>query len=103
MSFCDGYATPSPKRGFSHPKFTITARGKLEKTTYWAGRVTIPTFEVFSNPTIRLSDISQRRFSLIDRVQNARNALMSQEDETVFKAIDNICLVDAEPIDDKDR
>lgn len=32
-----------------------------------AGRVTIPTFEIASNPTIRISDVKRRRFNIIDR------------------------------------
>ena len=29
--------------------------------------IILPTFEVFSNPTIKLDDIKARRFSIIDR------------------------------------
>jgi hypothetical protein len=31
------------------------------------GRVTVPTFELASNPTISLSAIRERRFNLIER------------------------------------
>lgn len=30
-------------------------------------RVTIPEFEIVSNPTIRISEVKRRRFNLIDR------------------------------------
>lgn len=30
-------------------------------------RVVVPEFEIFSNPTINISAVSQRRFSLFDR------------------------------------
>jgi len=30
-------------------------------------RVTVPEFEIFSNPTISIADITQRRFNIIDR------------------------------------
>lgn len=33
-----------------------------------AGRVVFPTFEIASNPTIKLSEIKQRRFNLVDRI-----------------------------------
>jgi hypothetical protein len=32
-----------------------------------ATRVTIPEFEIYSNPTIRISEVKQRRFNVIDR------------------------------------
>lgn len=31
-------------------------------------RVTIPEFELYSNPTVRISEVKQRRFNLIDRL-----------------------------------
>lgn len=31
-----------------------------------AQRVTVPEFEIFSNPTIKISDVKQRRFSILD-------------------------------------
>ena len=30
-------------------------------------RVTVPEFEIFSNPTVSIANITQRRFNLIDR------------------------------------
>lgn len=44
----------------------INSHGKLvEKLN--AGRVIVPTFEIYQNPTIRIDDVKQRRFNLIDR------------------------------------
>lgn len=44
----------------------INSRGKLvEKPN--VGRVVVPTFEIYQNPTIRIDDVKQRRFNLIDR------------------------------------
>lgn len=37
-----------------------------------ARRVTMPFFEIASNPTVRLDDIRQRRFDLIDRAGGSR-------------------------------
>lgn len=33
-------------------------------------RVTIPEFELYSNPTVRISEVKQRRFNVIDRAPN---------------------------------
>lgn len=30
-------------------------------------RVTVPEFQIFANPTIKIADVKQRRFNLIDR------------------------------------
>ena len=66
----------------------ITNRGKLVERIY-GRRVVIPTFEVFQNPTIRISDVKQRRFNCIDRaVQKARNQIMEQEDNEILKQLD---------------
>jgi uncharacterized protein (UPF0218 family) len=55
----------------------------------FAGRVTIPEFEVFSSPKIHISDIKTRRFNVIDRVvQKARQEIMNQEDAAIFAALD---------------
>lgn len=53
-----------------HDAVVITSRnetGLKNKVKVFAGRVTFPTFEIASSPTIRLSDIKSRRFNLIDR------------------------------------
>jgi hypothetical protein len=80
---------------FKHDKFVITPRGKLSsrKDYYYygfnAGKVIMPTFEVFQNPTIRISDVKRRRFNLIDRkVQQARFEIMAQEDVAIFAVLD---------------
>lgn len=31
-------------------------------------RVTVPEFEIVSNPTVRIGDVKQKRFNLIDRI-----------------------------------
>lgn len=37
------------------------------KDKVFGERVTIPEFEIVSNPTIRIDDVKRRRFNLIDR------------------------------------
>lgn len=77
---------------FKHDKLVIRSNGKAGKKF---GRVMMPTFEVVQNPTIRISDVKQRRFNLIDRAaQKAKQEIMSQEDDAIFKALDNIASKD---------
>lgn len=80
---------------FKHDKFVITPKGKLlkrdeyERQRVFGQRVVVPTFEVFKNPTIKITDVKRRRFNLIDRhVQTARQQIMKQEDDAIFELLD---------------
>ena len=65
--------------------------GQADKLRLRGQQVTVPSFEIFANPTVRISDVKRRRFNLIDRsVQTARQQIMSQEDDAIFKALDSI-------------
>jgi hypothetical protein len=58
-------------------------------------RVVVPTFELFSNPTVRIAEVRRRRFNVIDRaVQKARQEIMAQEDANIFAAIDSAAAVE---------
>ncbi len=79
---------------FDHDEVVITSgnetgsRDKVRSTQ----RIILPSFEIFSNPTVRIADVKRRRFPLIDRaVQKARQEIMSQEDDAIFKALDSAC------------
>lgn len=54
---------------FDHNEIIISSDNKTGRTATVRGakRVVIPEFEVYKNPTIRLSDVKARRFNLIDR------------------------------------
>jgi hypothetical protein len=75
---------------YRHDAFKINSKGKFFKKQD-RNRVTVPTFQVYSNPTIRLSEVKRRRFNIIDRsVQKARQEIMAQEDANIFSALDAI-------------
>lgn len=62
------------KKNFKHNLVKISNNGIVYYGVFGnygviGRRVTVPQFEIFSNPTIRLSDIKQRRFSLMERYQ----------------------------------
>jgi hypothetical protein len=80
------------EEGYAHDDIVITRRkyiGQRSKMPFAGVRVTVPTFEVVSNPTVRISDVKRRRFNIIDRaVQTARAQIMAQEDDNIFAAID---------------
>lgn len=77
------------KEVYCHDAIIITSRKRIGQRRVFGQRVTVPTFEVVSNPTVRLSDVKRRRFNIIDRaVQKARTEIMSQEDDDIFAALD---------------
>lgn len=56
-------------------------------------RVTIPLFEIASNPEIPLSQIKERRYDMIDRAQElARAEIQAAEDVRIFAVMDAVAL-----------
>jgi hypothetical protein len=54
-------------------------------------RVTVPTFEIVSNPMIAITQIKERRFDLVARSLNlAKAEVGAQEDQYIFGLFDNI-------------
>jgi hypothetical protein len=50
--------------------------------------VLVPTFEIATNPTIRLSEVKARRFYIVDRAQiKAKEAIQKEEDLNIFNAV----------------
>lgn len=78
----------------------ISAHGSGPESRVFGDRVTIPEFEVYSNPTVRIAEVKRRRFNVIDRaVQKARQEIMAQEDANVFAALDASAVVENQPQD----
>jgi len=57
------------KDNYKFNSLKITSNNNVIKKDngFFARRVTIPRFEIYKSPTVNLSDIKTRRFSLIDR------------------------------------
>jgi hypothetical protein len=54
-------------------------------------RVTVPTFEIVSNPMIAITQIKERRFDLVARSLNlAKAEVGAREDQYIFGLFDNI-------------
>lgn len=67
----------------------VSSNGSPPESRIFAERVTVPEFEIVSNPTVRIHEVRRRRFNVIDRaVQKARQEIMAQEDANVFAALD---------------
>jgi hypothetical protein len=79
----------SCKPVFKHDSIIISPNDDVGERKDIANRVTVPTFQIYSNPTVKLSDIKTRRFDLIDRAASkAKAEIQAQEDVELFKAID---------------
>lgn len=73
----------------------ISSNGSGPESRVFGDRITVPEFELFSNPTVRIREVRTRRFNVIDRaVQKARQEIMAQEDANAFAAIDGAAQID---------
>lgn len=83
-------ANPSYERDIDVSATVVSSNGTGAESRVFGDRVVVPTFEIFSNPTVRISEVRRRRFNVIDRaVQKARQEIMAQEDANIFAALDN--------------
>jgi hypothetical protein len=67
----------------------VSSNGAAPESRVFGDRVTVPEFEVISNPTVRIAEVRRRRFNVIDRAQQkARQEIQAQEDANIFAALD---------------
>ena len=68
----------------------ISRRGAVPDGITEGEEILVPTFEIATNPTIRLSEIKARRFYIVDRAQiKAKEAIQKEEDLNIFNLIRN--------------
>jgi hypothetical protein len=71
------------------PATLIAKRGQAPEVIVEGADFLVPTWEIVSYPQIRLSQVKQRMFNIIDRAQvKAKNEISIQEDTQIFMAID---------------
>lgn len=82
-------ALPVYDRDIDVAAVVVSANGSAPESRVQGDRVTIPEFEIVSNPTVRISEVRRRRFNVIDRAQQkARQEIQAQEDANIFRALD---------------
>jgi len=82
-------ALPVYDRDIDVSAVVISSNGSAPESRVFADRVTVPEFEIVSNPTVRISEVKRRRFNVIDRAQQkARQEIQAQEDANIFAALD---------------
>ena len=88
-------ALPVYDRDIDVAAVVVSSNGSPPESRVFAERVTVPEFEVVSNPTVRIHEVRRRRFNVIDRaVQKARQEIMAQEDANIFAALDNASVIE---------
>jgi hypothetical protein len=66
----------------------ISRRGAVPDMIVEGEEILVPTFEIATNPTIRISEVKARRFYIVDRAQiKAKEAIQKEEDTNIFAAI----------------
>ena len=82
-------ALPVYDRDIDVAAVVVSSNGTAPESRVFGDRVTIPEFEVVSNPTVRIAEVKRRRFNVIDRAQQkARQEIQAQEDANVFSALE---------------
>jgi hypothetical protein len=81
-------ALPVYDRDIDVTAIVVSSNGAAVESRVFGDRITVPEFEIVSNPTVRIAEVRRRRFNVIDRaVQKARQEVMAQEDSAGFAAI----------------
>ena len=66
----------------------ISRRGAVPDMIVEGEEILVPTFEIATNPTVRISEVKARRFYIVDRAQiKAKEAIQKEEDTNIFNAI----------------
>lgn len=82
-------ALPVYHRDIDVTAVVVSSNGAPPESRVMGESVTVPTYELASNPTVRIAEVRRRRFNVIDRaVQKARQEIMAQEDANLFAALD---------------
>jgi len=67
----------------------IPRRGAVPDMIVEGEEILVPTFEIATNPQVRISEVKARRFYIVDRAQiKAKEAIQKEEDTNIFAAIE---------------
>jgi len=66
----------------------ISRRGAVPDMITEGEEILVPTFEIATHPTVRMSEVKARRFFIVDRAQiKAKEAIQKIEDTEIFNVI----------------
>lgn len=69
--------------------FVVSKRGAVDEVNVEGKYVSPTTWELFADANIRLSEIQQRRFNVLDRVQEALKIAIQEQEDLEFLALLN--------------
>jgi hypothetical protein len=93
-------ALPVYDRDIDVTAVVVSSNGAAPESRVFGDRISVPEFEIMSNPTVRIAEVKRRRFNVIDRaVQKARQEIMAQEDANIFAALDAAASVENTVLD----
>ena len=69
--------------------FVVAKKGAVDQVDINATYVEPTTWEIFADANIRLSEIQQRRFNILDRVQETLKIAVQEQEDTQFLALVN--------------
>lgn len=82
-------ALPVYERDIDVAAVVVSAHGSAPESVVRGDRVIIPEVEIVANPLVRIREVRQRRFNVIERaVQKAKQEIQAVEDANVFAALD---------------
>ena len=69
--------------------YVVAKRGAVDEVNVEGGYVSPPTWEIFTDANIRLSEIQQRRFNILDRIQESLKISIQVAEDQEFIALIN--------------
>jgi len=76
------------ERDVAVKSYVLGKRGAVPDFFVEVEELLVPTFEIATNPSIRLSEVKARRFYIVDRAQmKAKEAIQREEDSNIFNTI----------------
>ena len=91
---------PTYERDIDVAAAVISRNGSVSESRVVGDRVTVDTWTIAANPTVKFSEARLRRFNVIDRaVQKARQEIQAVEDANGFAAVDFSATVENSAID----
>lgn len=88
-------ALPVYHRDIDVSASVIAYNGSVQESRVYGDSVTVDTFIIAANPTIKFQEVRRRRFNEIDRaVQKGRQEIMANEDGNLFAALNTAAEVE---------
>lgn len=73
------------------PAYVVSEEGDSVQTIAKSTRITVPIFEIASNPKVPFTQVKERRFDIVRRIrQKAKDELFRKEDNIIFATMEAV-------------